>query len=184
MTAVELLEDTRKRGILLSADGGDLVIDAPAGMVTDELRAALREHKMGLLAAVAVVTAPDWNTLPDGLTGTLFGDDDLEAINAGSATPIWSTTLAEWMWWVRDEAAKARLEAEGCTTIIYTLAELAHATRVDLETFHQGHAWKRDYGARIDPLPVDVTVCGLTAAEIELSAPSSMRESPVSSASS
>ena len=50
MTAAEVLTETRRRGILLSARGDRLRYDAPVGVMKAELRAALVEHKAELLA--------------------------------------------------------------------------------------------------------------------------------------
>ncbi len=53
MSASALLEDLLARGVNLSAQAGKLVCDAPAGVLTDADRAALREHKAALLALLA-----------------------------------------------------------------------------------------------------------------------------------
>ena len=49
MTARALLEELRTRDVRLEPDGLTLRVDAPAGAVTDELRATLREHKRDLI---------------------------------------------------------------------------------------------------------------------------------------
>ena len=49
MNARTLLDDLRSRDVLLDADEGRLVVDAPAGVVTEDLRASLVEHKPRLL---------------------------------------------------------------------------------------------------------------------------------------
>ena len=50
MTAHELLSQLRAKGVELKTSGGDrLVIDAPKGTVTEDLRAALSAHKAELL---------------------------------------------------------------------------------------------------------------------------------------
>ena len=49
MNARALLEDLRSRDVDLEADGGRLVVDAPAGAITDEIRITLAEHKPNLL---------------------------------------------------------------------------------------------------------------------------------------
>lgn len=49
MTARALLEDLRRQGVLLEADCGRLIVDAPVGAVTDELRSSLVENKRGLI---------------------------------------------------------------------------------------------------------------------------------------
>ena len=47
-----LLERCRALGIRLEADGDNLAIDAPAGSLTPELLAEIREHKAALLAVL------------------------------------------------------------------------------------------------------------------------------------
>ncbi|BBL79306.1 hypothetical protein RxyAA322_11600 [Rubrobacter xylanophilus] len=49
MNASDLLAELRERDIRLEADGLVLHVDAPAGAVTEELRAVLREHKGALI---------------------------------------------------------------------------------------------------------------------------------------
>src|SRR5437879_5446598 len=49
MPAHEALAELRARGIAIKAADGRLVIDAPKGAVTNELRSALAEHKPELL---------------------------------------------------------------------------------------------------------------------------------------
>src|SRR5687768_17421789 len=44
-----LLDDLRNRGVLIELDGERLIVDAPTGVVTEELRASLTEHKPSLL---------------------------------------------------------------------------------------------------------------------------------------
>jgi hypothetical protein len=62
MSAVGLLADLRQRGVILTATGDRLQIDAPVGVLTESNRAALREHKaelLMLLGAVAPVAPLD-----------------------------------------------------------------------------------------------------------------------------
>ena len=49
MNASALLEDLRRRDVTLEAEGDRLHVDAPAGAITDELRAVLVENKGRLL---------------------------------------------------------------------------------------------------------------------------------------
>ena len=44
-----MLEELRRRDVILEAEGNLLHVDAPVGAVTEELRAALAEHKQGLV---------------------------------------------------------------------------------------------------------------------------------------
>ena len=49
MTAAGLLKDLRSRGVEVRADGGHLELDAPAGVLTDELIEAAASNKPSLL---------------------------------------------------------------------------------------------------------------------------------------
>jgi predicted metal-dependent hydrolase len=53
MSVGALLEDLRRRDVTLEAVGDRLHVDAPAGVMTDELRAALVENKGRLLESLA-----------------------------------------------------------------------------------------------------------------------------------
>lgn len=50
MNAAVLLHQLRQAGICLRARGDKLVVEAPEGALTDELRATLRAHKAEILA--------------------------------------------------------------------------------------------------------------------------------------
>ena len=49
MSAKALLEELRERDVSLEAEGLTLSVDVPAKALTEELRAALREHKRALI---------------------------------------------------------------------------------------------------------------------------------------
>ena len=50
MTVQELLEQVTSFGVELNADGTNLVVDAPIGVITRELREAMVENKAAILA--------------------------------------------------------------------------------------------------------------------------------------
>lgn len=55
MSAYNLLSDLRQAGVVVKASGSDrLVVDAPKGALTPDLRAALAEHKKELLAILTI----------------------------------------------------------------------------------------------------------------------------------
>src|SRR5688500_18565815 len=55
MTAYNLLSELRQAGVVVKASGNDrLVVDAPKGALTPDLRAALAEHKKELLAILTI----------------------------------------------------------------------------------------------------------------------------------
>ncbi|PYS35577.1 MAG: hypothetical protein DMF75_03205 [Acidobacteria bacterium] len=60
MTAQNLLSQLREKGVeLRTSDGDRLVIDAPKGTITDELRDALKTHKTELLQILKSENAPN-----------------------------------------------------------------------------------------------------------------------------
>lgn len=86
MNASTLLEDLRRLEVALEAEGDLLHVDAPAGAITDDLRAALEENKGRLLEllaqerhklekpgrrglAIRWSEYPTWISLHDPLTG-------------------------------------------------------------------------------------------------------------------
>ena len=50
MSAVTLIDEVTRGGFKLNVNGGRLVIDAPTGAITDELRGLLRQHKAEIIA--------------------------------------------------------------------------------------------------------------------------------------
>jgi hypothetical protein len=58
MTANEILRDLTVRGVILSADGKQLNVDAPDDLLTDETLAVLKEHKAELLKLLAIERCP------------------------------------------------------------------------------------------------------------------------------
>jgi hypothetical protein len=57
MTAERLLAELRGRGVVLAAEGNDLLVAAPKGVITEELREELSSCKQDLLSLV-VAPAP------------------------------------------------------------------------------------------------------------------------------
>jgi len=53
VNASVLLEDLRRRDVILEAEGDLLIVDAPAGAITDDLLTALEENKERLLERLA-----------------------------------------------------------------------------------------------------------------------------------
>lgn len=73
MTGEVVLQQLRERDIRLTASGDRLVVDAPRGVLTEQLRDALRERKAELLA---ILTAPDhWARQAAGLLATVADPD-------------------------------------------------------------------------------------------------------------
>jgi hypothetical protein len=50
MTTLDLVTTLRSHNVILTACGDRLRVDAPAGVLSDEMRQAIRTHKVALLA--------------------------------------------------------------------------------------------------------------------------------------
>jgi hypothetical protein len=59
MNATILLDDLRRRGVTIAANGDRLSVDAPKGALTDELRRSIPHHKADLLALLEAEAARD-----------------------------------------------------------------------------------------------------------------------------
>ena len=66
MNALMLYHDLTKRGVRLEADGDRLRVDAPAGVVTEDLKAALSEAKPVLLRLLSRWVAKEEPRRDDG----------------------------------------------------------------------------------------------------------------------
>ena len=53
MTATVLLDALRTKGVHLTVEGEQVAVDAPKGVLTDDVRQAIRQHKAALLALLA-----------------------------------------------------------------------------------------------------------------------------------
>jgi hypothetical protein len=82
-----LLEELRRRGVTLTADGDRLVVEAPAEVVTEDLRSVLSQHKPRLLEMLRPKSG--------GATGT-----QRRLIARWSEYPLWielrDPTTGEW----------------------------------------------------------------------------------------
>jgi hypothetical protein len=58
MTAEDLLDDLRKREVAVTIRGDHLRVEAPRGVLTEELRSALSEHKPALLRLLRSTPEP------------------------------------------------------------------------------------------------------------------------------
>jgi len=79
-----LLLTLQARGCTLRSDGDDLRVKAPPGALTDELRAAIKEHKKGLLAIVPPIGDPR----PDLEEDSALWDEVLAVAEAIDEEPI------------------------------------------------------------------------------------------------
>ena len=141
--AQKLLDEVTKAGCRARIKGDMLRLNGPRPL-PGALMEQLRKHKAELLALLA-----DWNNLPTAPTEP-FNQQALDAIKAGNAAPVWSGVLNEWIWFVRDNAARERLIAEGCKLAVYSLGELALVASTDKQSLRKINAFKRRFGATVE----------------------------------
>ena len=127
--------------------------------VANPANSANRPSESGEISGISKISKgvpPDWNDHPDTPPTAPFTKEAVQAIKAGKAVPVWSAVLEEWLWFVRDETAKAKLVTEGCQAPIYTLGELAVVADMRLnssfgsEDLKRVHAIKKKFGAAIE----------------------------------
>jgi len=66
-TSDPFLAELRRRGLTLTAEGSRLRV-APAGLLTNDLREHIREHRAGLIALLAAESAPAVESYPSSST--------------------------------------------------------------------------------------------------------------------
>ncbi len=78
MKATTLIRKLADQQIFVTAENDELVIDAPAGAITDQIRATIRQHRPKLLAALA----PEFNAqdIRDKLLAGFVDDPLLDRI--------------------------------------------------------------------------------------------------------
>jgi hypothetical protein len=101
--------------------------------------------------AAPVVTAFR-ESFPTGVDSIPFNQPAMEAIKARYPVRVWLGVVNEWAWWVRGEAEREKLLAEGENEPIYTLGELAVVLSMDEQDLKNVHALKRHMGAVISPV--------------------------------
>jgi hypothetical protein len=82
MNLLDFFQQMVSRGVVLTARGGKLMVDAPAGVLTEQDRAFLTRYKADLLALLAgpsspAELAPEWHLLWDERAAILEYDGGL-----------------------------------------------------------------------------------------------------------
>ncbi len=91
------------------------------------------------------------DSFPPGVDSIPFNQAAMDAIKAGYPVRVWLGVVNESAWWVRGEAEREKLLAEGEKEPIYTLGELAVIVNMSDQDVKNIHALKRDMGAVIRP---------------------------------
>ena len=88
-------------------------------------------------------------SFPPGAKSIPFNQEAMGAIKAGYPVRVWLGTVNGWAWWVRGEAEREKLLAEGAKEPIYTLGELAVIVNMGDQDVKNLHALKCRMGAVI-----------------------------------
>ncbi len=140
MSVAELINEVKKAGGQLNVIDGKVRVSSNTGPLPDDLVDKLRASKTELLTALTHHGAKPMGPVDQGT---------MTAIEAGQPVRVWSGVLGEWLWWVRDEAEREKLIAEGCTEPIYSLKELGIVKGWEPDDLKLAHALKKDLGATI-----------------------------------
>lgn len=146
MTVEDVLTESRRLGIVLEAHGSTLRYRAPQGMLTPELKDALRHHKAEILAHLRYHQKYPGDGPP--------GDAELREIEdrvyADGFVLLWSIVLQEMVAFYRDEDDKVRITPG---VVAYSVEELgrlfADGTEVAASTLRLIHEAKRLGGGAV-----------------------------------
>lgn len=124
MTAAKLLSDLEQRDVAVTVEGGQLRVDAPRGVLTEDLRRTLSEHKPEIVALIRDRTpAPGSGASEqpgeDARIAAMTLDDFAEA---GLVVRIRSRILGALVLFVSDDVPDTALAA--LESPIYRVAEL------------------------------------------------------------
>jgi TubC N-terminal docking domain len=76
MGVQDLFAALSEKGIKISLDGGTIEVDAPRGAMTDDLRAAVRQHKAELVSLLQQGADPGDDAAPKGMKYEGIGQPD------------------------------------------------------------------------------------------------------------
>jgi hypothetical protein len=116
LTTIGLLSALQTKGVRLGVRGDQLAVDAPKGVLTGDLRAAIRQHKAALLAMLA----QDGPPVPLSASPSVDLNMPLEALQ--EPAHIWSDILHTDFYVCATPAQAAPLLAVGKT--VYLPAEI------------------------------------------------------------
>ena len=143
MSALELLEDLKSRGVRLTVQGEQLIYKAPRGVLTDDLRKKIIRHKPALLPVLRQ-TAP----LNDGDQADVAKMTLAEFARSGRTVRVRSRLLGEDIWWVANKTLKDAVPDP--TLVVYTAAELRLMVRVTPQELINIHRIKKTFGGHIE----------------------------------
>ncbi len=133
MTPLDLLAELERRNVKLTLAGDKLRLDAPAGVLTPELKDAVRRQKPALIALLEAREAK-------------------RLLETQGWVAIYSKTLGETVLWCRDE--KVIIPTRWRGAVKYTLQELQTLTSnpsLNAEGLKRIHKAKKEFDGKILP---------------------------------
>lgn len=133
MTPLDLLAELERRNVKLTLAGNKLRLEAPAGVLTPELKETVRRQKPTLIALLEVQEAK-------------------RLLETQGWVVIHSKTLGETVLWCRDE--KVIIPARWRDAVKYTLRELQTLTgnpSLNAEGLKRIHKAKKEFDGKILP---------------------------------
>lgn len=131
MTPQALLDELKQLNVKVSLNGDRLRLEAPAGVLTPDLREKIRQHKTELAA----------------LLRKLKEEQAKQLLEEQGWVAIYSETLGETVIWCRDE--KVAIPTKWKDAVRYTLAELREISRLDKEGLKRIHEAKKRFKGEV-----------------------------------
>lgn len=104
MKTMELIETLNKQNVRLLVDKGELKVIAPVGILTDDLKTALREHKSEIVRVLRVDDIP--LPLPESLQRTIQKEEAVRLYRERGWVQIHSGYLGASIYLVKSESVK------------------------------------------------------------------------------
>src|SRR6185295_13459289 len=121
MTAHELIAQLQEKGVELKSSGDRLVIDAPKGTITPEIRSALAEHKADLLVILSQPAVPE----PRAASQFIEAPVERASFSEPRPAPAGDSSAADEIKQLETELMRLRAEEEGRRAEVEA-AQLAH----------------------------------------------------------
>jgi hypothetical protein len=139
----ELLQELNQRGVILAAEGERLTYRAPRGVLTDNLRREIANHKPRLLPLLRRGGNNRPVSAEDVARMTLA-----EFARSGRVVRVRSRLLGEDIWWVANESLRGTVPDP--TRAVYTAGELRHLVNISPQDLINIHRIKKTFGGEIE----------------------------------
>lgn len=143
MSVEELLRELQRRGVILAADGERLTYRAPRGVLTDNLRREIADHKPRLIPLLRRS-----GTMPTASQEDVADITLAEFARSGRIARVRSRLLGEDVWWVANESLRGTVHDP--TLVVYTAGELRHLVNVSPQELIHIHRIKKSFDGHIE----------------------------------